>query len=63
MASKISATHGMPVFDLDDLFWDRCADHYGILAHEAEREQGLAKILERESWIIESATRSSSARR
>ncbi len=53
----------MPVFDLDDLFWDRCADHYGIRAHEAEREQGLAKILERESWIIESATRSSSARR
>jgi len=53
MASQISAIHGMSVFDLDDLFWDHRADHYGVRAAEEEREQGLAKILERESWLVE----------
>lgn len=37
----------------DDPFWDHHADHYGVRTSAEEREQGLAKILERESWIIE----------
>ncbi len=53
VASQLSTLYGLPVFDLDDLFWDRRADRYGVRAPEGERDQALASILAGSSWIIE----------
>jgi adenylate kinase family enzyme len=53
IAARIAATYGLPVFDLDEIFWDPRADHYGIRAPAAERDQALSRILDAEAWIIE----------
>jgi len=50
---KLSRRYGLPVFDLDDLFWDRHADRYGIKASPVERDRALARILDSSAWIIE----------
>jgi hypothetical protein len=43
----------LPAFDLDDLFWDRNAIHYGVKASDEGRELALTQILASEAWIIE----------
>jgi adenylate kinase family enzyme len=53
VAGELSQTLGIPVFDLDDIFWDNADDGYNTRASEQERDAGLAAILERDAWIIE----------
>jgi adenylate kinase family enzyme len=53
IGAKLSALYALPVFDLDDLFWDRHAEHYGVKTPEEERDQALARILDGPAWIIE----------
>ena len=37
IAPKMAATYHLPTFDLDDLFWDRNATHYGVKASDEKR--------------------------
>ncbi len=53
VASKISTAYDIPAFDLDDIFWDRRADRYGIKAPKEERDRALLRVLQHDSWIIE----------
>lgn len=53
LAQHLSTKFNAPTFDLDDIFWDRRANHYGIKASPKERDSELLTILKRDSWIIE----------
>lgn len=53
IAARLSRRSGLPVFDLDDLFWDPGADRYDVRTPAAERDAALARILEGSEWIIE----------
>ena len=53
VAAKVSEAYGIEAFDLDDVFWDNRAGGYGVMAPMEEQDEGLWKILERDSWIIE----------
>ena len=52
-AIELSGRFGVPVYDLDDLFWDRSAPGYGVRADAIARDQRLASIVAQEGWIIE----------
>lgn len=53
VGARLAALYGLPVFDLDELFWDRRADRYGVKAPAEERDHALARILDGPAWIIE----------
>jgi adenylate kinase family enzyme len=53
MARRLSGIYNIPRFDLDDIFWDKDAHHYGVKASPKKRNSALAKILSSRSWIIE----------
>lgn len=53
LAKKLSEQYGIPRFDLDDLFWDNTAAHYGTKRDPAERGAMLDRILSESDWIIE----------
>ncbi len=53
IAAKLAAHSGVVAHDLDDLFWDCSASHYGIRADPAERDRQLTAIVSRDGWIIE----------
>ncbi|HEV8438154.1 MAG TPA: DNA topology modulation protein FlaR [Methylomirabilota bacterium] len=53
VGAKLSAMYALPVFDLDDIFWDRRAGRYGVRAPEDERDRALATIVDAPAWIIE----------
>ena len=52
-AAKLAARYSLPVCDLDDLFWDRRADHDGVKARAATRDQALSRSVAEEAWVIE----------
>jgi adenylate kinase family enzyme len=52
-AKHLSARLGIHAYDLDDLFWDRAAQTYGIRASQADRDARLAEITRQDGWIIE----------
>ncbi len=53
LAQFISSQFDIPTFDLDDIFWDRNADRYGIRTLPKKRDDELKNILSCDSWIIE----------
>ena len=53
LEKQLSHKYNVPTFDLDDIFWDRHADRYGIKAAPQKRDADLDAILKRNSWIIE----------
>jgi len=53
LAGHLSAEFNFPAFDLDDIFWDRKADRYGIRNSPEIRDAELRAIISREPWIIE----------
>jgi len=53
LAQFISSQFQVPTFDLDDIFWDRNADRYGIRSLPQKRDDELQNILSCDSWIIE----------
>lgn len=55
IAAKLSERYGIPVYDLDDLFWDNRAGGYGVMAPAEERDEALENIIEQETWIVEGA--------
>jgi adenylate kinase family enzyme len=52
-ALELSARFGVPVYDLDDLFWERSAPGYGVRADATIRDQQLGSIVAQDGWIIE----------
>ena len=53
LARRLSAATGVPVTDLDDIFWDNKIDSYGVKRPPEERDRLLASVLENDDWIIE----------
>jgi adenylate kinase family enzyme len=53
IARQLSGTFKIPAFDLDDIFWEKDACHYGIKAPPEKRDFELKQILSNRSWIIE----------
>ncbi|MBN2351560.1 MAG: hypothetical protein JXD23_03250 [Spirochaetales bacterium] len=53
MARKLSAETGIPVTELDDIFWDNRIESYGLKRSPQERDRLLHKVLEDDDWIIE----------
>jgi len=43
----------VPAYDLDDLFWDRAAQRYGVRTSEVDRDTQLVAITQEDAWIIE----------
>ena len=52
-AAKLAKHFGIPAYDLDELFWDHSALHYGVRAEVEQRDQRLATIVSQDGWIIE----------
>jgi adenylate kinase family enzyme len=52
-ARHISHRLGIPGYDLDDLFWDRAAQSYGVRASDPERDARLVAITQEDAWVIE----------
>jgi adenylate kinase family enzyme len=52
-AKNLSARLGIPAHDLDELFWDRAAQSYGIRASQADRDARLVEITRQDAWVIE----------
>ena len=53
LAQNLSKKYNVLTYDLDNIFWDRNTDRYGIKASSEKRDVELKKILNRDSWIIE----------
>jgi adenylate kinase family enzyme len=53
IAGKLAARLGVPVCNLDDLFWDPAAPRYGVRAEVVERDRCLAEVAAGDGWIIE----------
>jgi adenylate kinase family enzyme len=53
VAAKLAEHFGIPAYDLDDLFWDGTASHYGVRADAGERNRKLAAIVSSDGWIVE----------
>jgi len=52
-ARHLSQRLGIPAYDLDDLFWDRAAQSYGVPGSEVDRDAELLAITQEPVWIIE----------
>jgi adenylate kinase family enzyme len=52
-ARRLALAYGIPVTDLDRLFWDPAAPGYGVRSDPEERAGALARVLKNPSWIIE----------
>ncbi|EEF60617.1 hypothetical protein [Pedosphaera parvula] len=53
VAAKLAERFGVLACNLDDLFWDSTASHYGVRADASERDRKLAAIVSRDGWIVE----------
>ena len=53
IAAKLAQSFKIPVCDLDELFWNHSAQHYGIRTDPKERDQELVNFLNQDGWIIE----------
>jgi adenylate kinase family enzyme len=52
-ARHLSHRIGIPAYDLDDLFWDRASQRYGVRASDVDRDAGLVAITQQDAWVIE----------
>lgn len=52
-ARHLSSHLEIPAYDLDDLFWDRAAQKYGMRASEIDRDARLLAITKEDAWVIE----------
>lgn len=51
----LAERYGIPVLDLDDIFWDHDEKVYGRKADPGKRDAALSDFLNRENWIVEGA--------
>ena len=52
-ARQLSKKWDIDHFDLDNIFWDKSVNHYGIKNSKNKREEELKKILKKDKYIIE----------
>jgi adenylate kinase family enzyme len=52
-AKQLSARSGIAAHDLDDLFWERSAQTYGVRASQVNRDARLLEITQQDAWVIE----------
>jgi adenylate kinase family enzyme len=52
-ARHLSHRLGITAYDLDDLFWNRAAQRYGVRASDVDRDAGLVAITQQDAWVIE----------
>jgi len=52
-SKRISKKFKIPVFDLDNIFWDNNSDTYGTKTSYEKREKKLNQILKMDKYIIE----------
>lgn len=53
LGRRLARALSLPLHELDDIFWDKNADRYGVKASEDERNRKLADIVVQQGWIIE----------
>lgn len=53
IAKKLSLTLNIPMYDLDEIFWDNNANNYRTKSKEEDRDNGLNIILQNNKWIME----------
>ena len=52
-AKRLSTSLDIPHYDLDNIFWDKTVNKYGIKNSADKRKEELNKILDQEEYIIE----------
>ena len=52
-ANRLAQMLDIPVFDLDQLFWDLSSARYGTRTSEDVRDNKLREIFQKDKWIIE----------
>ena len=52
-AERLSEKNSIHHYDLDDVFWDNTADHYGTKMPVERRTELFNRILSEDDWIIE----------
>jgi adenylate kinase family enzyme len=52
-ARHLSHRLGIQAYDLDDLFWDRAAQSYGVRASQVDRDARLVEVTRQDAWMIE----------
>lgn len=52
-AKKLSHSLKVPYYDLDDLYWDKKANRYGVKTPQKIRDKKLKAIIKKNNWIIE----------
>jgi adenylate kinase family enzyme len=53
VAVRLSEVSGIPVTNLDEMFWDRRRPTYGVRATSNSRDAALAQVLAGSDWIVE----------
>ena len=53
LAEQLCTLTSLTHYDLDDVYWDNTADHYGTKHTAQELDALLTMILRRDDWIIE----------
>jgi adenylate kinase family enzyme len=52
-ARRIAARYGIPLTDLDSLFWQPTLNRYGVRTPPAHRDRALTEVLAQPAWVIE----------
>ena len=53
LARRFSDALGLPVCDLDDLFWANEGGGYGVRAEPALRDERFREFIAQEAWVVE----------
>ncbi len=53
IARHLAGRYGIPVLDLDEIFWDHKERDYGARADPEKRDAELSRFVAKESWIVE----------
>jgi adenylate kinase family enzyme len=53
LARSMAGKHGLPLLELDTLYWDDESPDYGVKRDPDERDRRLAQIAAREAWVLE----------
>jgi adenylate kinase family enzyme len=53
LARRLAQERGLPLHELDTLYWDDESSDYGVRRDAVERDQRLAALVQAEAWILE----------
>lgn len=55
IAQKLAERYGIPVLELDDIFWNHAERNYGSRAEPETRDSALEDFVAQDKWIVEGA--------